>query len=79
MSILERKCTLNFVCSVFAGLSGNTDQHLFPDSGDILHIREDVSTLRNTINAQLKMKFSHQIHVNLVSNDVILNKMCSMV
>ncbi|KAJ1525708.1 hypothetical protein ONE63_008919 [Megalurothrips usitatus] len=35
--------TLNDVCSVFAGLSGNTDQDVFPASGDLIHMREDIN------------------------------------
>ncbi|KAE8742679.1 hypothetical protein FOCC_FOCC011808 [Frankliniella occidentalis] len=40
LSILHVKSN---VCSVFAGLSGNSDQDLFPLSGELVHIREDLN------------------------------------
>lgn len=45
MSTLNELHTRNYVCSVFAGLSGNTDQDLFPMSGELSHIRDDVSEI----------------------------------
>ncbi|XP_034234769.1 probable ATP-dependent RNA helicase DDX60 isoform X2 [Thrips palmi] len=36
-------CSSSNVCSSFAGLSGNTDDELFPSSGELLHIRDDVT------------------------------------
>lgn len=41
-SALGSLCSSSNVCSTFAGLSGNTDEDLFPSSGELLHIRDDV-------------------------------------
>ncbi|XP_034236098.1 probable ATP-dependent RNA helicase DDX60 isoform X2 [Thrips palmi] len=40
---LGRICSHSNVCSVFAGLSGNTDEDVSSSLGDIRHVRDDVN------------------------------------
>lgn len=71
LTSLNKLYTSNSICSVFAGLSGNTDQDLFPISGELAHIRDDVSEscfsyLHACIHILILCHFCHlAYHINL--------------
>lgn len=46
LPVLGSICSYSNVCSVFAGLSGNTDKDVSSALGDIHHVREDVGFLK---------------------------------